>query len=138
MCDLPDWLLSEDNEPELTAEDIQNLWQRLLSASLAGWQVNFANRGGDMWELKGTVESIFRRGEEVVMRLEDVEYHHRNRETDKLFLAKKVEREEFVLSSQFPPEFGKGEVRTVILQAGLDYYEEIDIGFLFPPADSPL
>ena len=128
--ELPDWLKG-DEEPVLTQEEEQELWERFLKADLKGHQVVFANYGGDMWELTATIVAIRKTDEGVLIEVVDVVTEPQEdcpfkEEVEIEF----VERDELLLFPNPPPDFRGGDY---IVLCALANHEGFDIGLVFPP-----
>lgn len=71
--EIPDWL--QDDEPELTEEEIQSAWVRFAKADLIGKEIDLVCSGGDRYRITATIDRVITiLGIGVALRISGVVY----------------------------------------------------------------
>lgn len=131
MSDIPDWLKGDD-KPALTPEEVRREWEKFLALDLYGRIAWFTNKGGDMWHVEGMIEVVEQRDDAIVMRLRNTKWFRDWISSERPLLADGMPKEEFVLLTDHPPEFGKNNA--IVLPCGVvgAIGLELDLGFVEP------
>lgn len=132
VADDMSWLFDETPEPE---DPDTSTWERFLELDWTGWSASFGCQGGDMEEVTGVVEQVYKEGDSIKMKLKNAEISPElPEEKERLGVIERHEELILELETCLPPIIRPG---TVVLRSGLralpgwDLGSGFTIGFMF-------
>ncbi len=122
VADDMSWLF--DEAPELDP-DIST-WEEFLKLDMTGWSVNFGCHGGDMDELTGIIERVYKDGDSIKIRLKNAEIAPEDPdERERVGIIEKFYKVTVELETCWPPIIRPG---MIIIDSGLCHIPGWDLG----------